>query len=548
MTKTINKKRLAVILTCITVLLLGGVVGYYAIFGSNADQADSQKEIYVEYSDNEYGSYSYINIEDENVQNILNCYENSKLDLTVNNDNSISYSLDSAMKDKISSVEATISVKRSFSTDADQQESTVLYLGSNSNCSINKETGSIEGAYKFETLLLNNKQPLATYKLESNENENIYITPAYLNEDENPSMLLVSIDKDKKVDVKGIYVTKDDKGNDLEQPQIQPIENGTQIYPSYENYIAKKATIDQQYISAEELYDEEKAFTFGNDFNLTYGTLPNGAYLYNYKIQFGESNPDSENPDAKYCLYTEQKELEITDNKVTNVKDVNLEDVNVDNYKLMKISQYFKSVWKHAKNVPNADRFQIQCHLPIAEHGLKGYINTFNSFHINSAMRTEKTDELDADDKKTCDVLLKHCLNNQFDEDVLVVRNVSPEFLSKQFGVNINGEELTDKLIKKSGDEACLKLEKDFQDAMIGKKLLDKGFTSVSLIPHANVFNTRTIQFSIMVPAGTKAYITNNLIESEAILAPGTSLNIKDVTYDTRKNKFIIYCMAEQDF
>ena len=163
-------------------------------------------------------------------------------------------------------------------------------------------------------------------------------------------------------------------------------------------------------------------------------------------------------------------------------------------------------------------------------------------------MRTDKTDTLDEDDKKTCDVLLKHCLNNQFDEKVLVVRNVSPGFLSQQFGVTLDGQELTDKLIKKSGDEACLKLEKDFQEAMIGKKILDKGFTSVSLVPHANVFNTRTIQFSIMVPAGTKAYVTNNLIESEAILAPGTSLNIKDVTYDTRKNKFIIYCMAEQNF
>lgn len=548
MTKSLNKRRLAVILICVTVLLLGGVVGYYAIFGSNADQADSKKEVLMEYTDYEYGSEPSIDIEDENVQGILNCYENSKLDLTVNNDNSISYLPDSVMKDQISSVEATISVKRSFTTDADQQESTILYLGSTSNCSINKETGSIEGAYEFETLLLNKEQPLAAYKLDSDENENIYITPAYVNEDDNPSMLLVSISKDKKVEVKGIYITKDDKGEALEQPQIQPIENGTLIYPAYENYVAKKAAIDQHYINAEELYDEEKAYTYGNDFDLTYGTLPNGSYLYNYKIQFGESNPDSENPDAQYCLYTDQKELEITDSKVTNVKDVDFEDINVDDYKLMKIGQYFKTVLKHAKNVPNADRFQIQCHLPIAEHGLKGYINTFNSFAINAAMRTDKTDTLDEDDKKTCDVLLKHCLNNQFDEKVLVVRNVSPGFLSQQFGVTLDGQELTDKLIKKSGDEACLKLEKDFQEAMIGKKILDKGFTSVSLVPHANVFNTRTIQFSIMVPAGTKAYVTNNLIESEAILAPGTSLNIKDVTYDTRKNKFIIYCMAEQNF
>ena len=152
-------------------------------------------------------------------------------------------------------LEATISVKRSFTTDADQQESTVLYLGSTSNCSINKETGSIEGAYQFETLLLNNEQPLATYKLDSNEGENTYITPAYINEDENPSMLLVSIDKDKNVEVKGIYITKDDKGEALDHPQIQPIDNGTLIYPSYENYVAKKATIDQHYINAEELYD-----------------------------------------------------------------------------------------------------------------------------------------------------------------------------------------------------------------------------------------------------------------------------------------------------
>lgn len=547
MTKSLNKKKLAVILLCVAVLLLGGIISIYNIFGSKANQEDSQKEVFMEYTDYEYGSEPSIDIEDENIQSILNCYENSNLDLTVNDDKSISYLLDSSMKDQVSSVEATISVKRSFTTDADQQESTVLYLGSTSNCSINKETGSIEGAYQFETLLLNNEQPLATYKLDSNEGENTYITPAYINEDENPSMLLVSIDKDKNVEVKGIYITKDDKGEALDHPQIQPIDNGTLIYPSYENYVAKKATIDQHYINAEELYDEEKAFTYGTDFNLTYNTLPNGTYLYNYKIQFGKGNTNSDNPNAEYCLYTEQKEIDVNDNKVTNINDAKLDDVNVDDYKLMSVSQYFKAVWKHAKNVPNEDRFQIQCHLPIAEHGLKGYINTFNSFAINAAMRTDKTDTLDEDDKKTCDVLLKHCLNNQFDEKVLVVRNVSPEFLSKQFGVKLDGQELTDKLIKQKGDEACLELENDFEESLVGKKIYDKGFTSVSLIPHANVFNTRTIQFSIMVPAGTKAYVTNNLIESEAILAPGTSLNIKDVTYDTRKNKFIVYCIAEQN-
>ena len=128
MTKSLNKRRLAVILICVTVRLVGGVVGYYTIFGSNADQADSQKEVLMEYTDYEYGSEPSVDIEDENVQCILNCYENSKLDLTVNNDNSISYLPDSVMKDQISSVEATISVKRSFTTDADQQESTILYL------------------------------------------------------------------------------------------------------------------------------------------------------------------------------------------------------------------------------------------------------------------------------------------------------------------------------------------------------------------------------------------------------------------------------------
>ena len=176
----------------------------------------------------------------------------------------------------------------------------------------------------------------------------------------------------------------------------------------------------------------------------------------------------------------------------------------------------------------------------------KGYISTWNSLNINRKLRTDKYNELDEDDKLTVDVLQKNCLNNVAEDNYIALRNVSADFFTTIFGIEYNGQKLSDGLVKNMGDEKCIELEEKLQREIVGKKVLEKGFMSVSLVPAVNIVFGRKIKINVLIPKGSKFYVTNIIVESEAIFPRNTSLVINSVNYDTKKDKFVINAVVDQ--
>ena len=88
MSETIIKRKIAFITLGVIILVIGGFVGINAIFGSNADLADisDSKEIVSSYSDDEYGGEIAVDIANEDVQDILECYDKGNLSMEVGDD------------------------------------------------------------------------------------------------------------------------------------------------------------------------------------------------------------------------------------------------------------------------------------------------------------------------------------------------------------------------------------------------------------------------------------------------------------------------------
>lgn len=63
-------------------------------------------------------------------------------------------------------------------------------------------------------------------------------------------------------------------------------------------------------------------------------------------------------------------------------------------------------------------------------------------------------------------------------------------------------------------------------DNLIGSTMVDNGYMSASASSELNVFKGSDIKFTINVPKGTNAFITDNDAESEVIFARGTKTEI----------------------
>lgn len=541
MSKTMSNRKIALIALGIIALLIAGFVGINSLFGSKADLENdtTEKEIVSTYNDDEYGGEPVVDIDDENVQDILECYDKDYLFVQVEQDNSISFTVDSSVTDSVEDVEGAVCVERVYHTDSDEGDKAILYLGATTNCSYDKSSGEVSSKFKYEGLVLNNEQPLATYLVGKDGDNVLYKTPVFIGESSDASMLLVSKDNNNEVKIQGIYIETDEEGNKLEEPKIEVLDSGTVVYPAYENYVLKKALLDDKNIKASEVYEHEKSFTVGTDFNVTYATVPDGKYLFSYKVKY---NKDSE--ENVYCMYTEQKEVEVAEKKVATVQEAEIIPINIDEYSECGAVEFLKTVWKHYKGVPKDERDQMFEHQVNDEE--RGYISTWNSLNINRKLRTDKYDELDEDDKLTVDILQKHCLNNEAEGNYIALRNVSADWFTTIFGIEYNGEKLSDDLVKAMGDEKCIELEDVLQEKIVGKRVLEKGFMSVSLVPAVNIVFGRKIKINVLIPKGSKYYVTNNIVESEAIFPPNTSLVINSVTYDTKKNKYIIDAVIDQ--
>ena len=60
----------------------------------------------------------------------------------------------------------------------------------------------------------------------------------------------------------------------------------------------------------------------------------------------------------------------------------------------------------------------------------------------------------------------------------------------------------------------------------IGTELVDSGFMSASVVRDKNIFGGSDVTFTLRVPQGTHAYISDNLIESEIVFSPNTRQRI----------------------
>lgn len=541
MSETIIKRKIALITLGVIILVIGGFVGINVILGSNADQVDNSEseEIVSSYSDDEYGGEIAVDIANEDVQDILECYDKGNLSMEVGDDKTISYYVDSSVKSSIADVEGAVCVEKAYNTDGGEPEKAILYLNSSKNCTYNNSSGEVTAKFECKVLLLNNKQPMATYFVGKDGDNTLYKSPVFIEDDSDATMILLSVNDKGEVNIQGEYIEKDEEGNFLSEPKVDKLENGTEICPVYENFVLKKALIDDKNIKASEVYDTEQSFKIGENFDLSFEDAPDGNYLYNFKIKYGKDSDEN-----VYCMYTDQQSVTIESKKVDNVEEAEFEPININDYRECGAVEYLKIVWKHYKTVSKNDRDQMFEHHINKEQ--KGYISTWNSLNINRKLRTDKYNELDEDDKLTVDILQKNCINNVAEDNYIALRNVSADFFTTIFGIEYNGQKLSDDLVKNMGDEKCIELEEKLQKEIVGKKVLEKGFMSVSLVPAVNIVFGRKIKINVLIPKGSKFYVTNNIVESEAIFPRNTSLVINSVNYDTIKDKFVINAVVDQ--
>ena len=128
-----------------------------------------------------------------------------------------------------------------------------------------------------------------------------------------------------------------------------------------------------------------------------------------------------------------------------------------------------------------------------------------------------------------------------------MIRNVAAGYLTSVYGVKgLNGEVLSDDVIKGYSKEERIQLEKNMQ-SIVGEKMTEKGFMSASVVPWMNIFFARKVQIVIKAPIGSKYYITHNVVESEAVFPLDTELTLESVKYSAKKKKYIIVASVSQN-
>lgn len=138
-----------------------------------------------------------------------------------------------------------------------------------------------------------------------------------------------------------------------------------------------------------------------------------------------------------------------------------------------------------------------------------GYIQTDNAFRLNSVLRGTSSGTLSQQDEETIKLLDDVISTHKAPRTLTAVRFVGSDFMN----------DLVDQIKPTSNEEFLTALN-------TGKfSKSDKGFTSVSLSSN-NLFLNRPVKLTIVIPKGTSMFVTNNSIESEAILARNTKYAI----------------------
>lgn len=148
----------------------------------------------------------------------------------------------------------------------------------------------------------------------------------------------------------------------------------------------------------------------------------------------------------------------------------------------------------------------------------RGYVRTDNSFDINAALRPDGDIEaLSDDDWATIGALTKVILANKTPYNIRGKRKVDFNWVSSF---------IADTDLPKSYPN----MEKlsEALNSIKGHSYKEFAFSSISADPELNVFPSRRVWLDLEIPKGTKAYMTDNVDESEFILGVNTIFELKD--------------------
>ena len=147
--------------------------------------------------------------------------------------------------------------------------------------------------------------------------------------------------------------------------------------------------------------------------------------------------------------------------------------------------------------------------------GASGYIQTGNSWTINSAMRSSTVNKLPAASQNTVSVLRSVIDQNKSDRDFLAVRYADSNYLQAVFGPQVS----------KLNPAA---MAKELKANYLGQVIEEKSFVSVSMDEAKNVFTYKPVKLKVEIPTGTNVYASSNFQESEAIMKDGLRYILRD--------------------
>lgn len=257
--------------------------------------------------------------------------------------------------------------------------------------------------------------------------------------------------------------------------------------------------------------------------------------------------------------YTPKSDAEVKKDFISYMKSlghtISEAEVVVQNGFIHCQGEQHRYLYNALKPETSTERAQLWNHKGASRWGAAGYVQTGNSWRINSDFRTTKvTSALDAtavatlkangataDDIKTMKLLDKKISEFSLPIPIVVTRYVQFSALDSIFGMPlcaaVRSASDTRKALKKEIDKLCG-----------SKAQADPAYLSASTNEAKNVFTHYPVKLMIEVPPGTPMYLTNNYQESEIVLGRSTqyvllSTEVKDTSYGYRsQTHLVLHC------
>lgn len=200
----------------------------------------------------------------------------------------------------------------------------------------------------------------------------------------------------------------------------------------------------------------------------------------------------------------------------------------VREFKTLSVEEYNKMVTMSLKSAKSADKKAIMKHKnPDGSNG--GYVRTTNYRLINTSLRKGHLENLTQYDMETVEALRRSIKGYSLPQDTTLFRYVHSDYgVSQIFNVQGDYGDILewDIMYKKPADVQAIV---DKINEQKGKEIIEKGFTSTSVIKEKNVVShDKGVRMIINAPKGTNCFLPNNKIESECILGENTTLIFKE--------------------